>query len=460
MYRRNLLQQLRQWKTKSNRKPLVLRGARQVGKTTLVNEFGKEFDHYIYLNMEKATDRRIFMQTDQVREVVTYLYARERIVYNKEEHTLLFIDEIQDSIPAIAMLRYFYEECPDLYVIAAGSRLQKLLTKSRKTGEDRDFRHSFPVGRVEYLNLRPFSFGEYLSASGYEMWCEQILDLSVDELLHKDIRDAFNTYALIGGMPEAVSLYIQNKDVVALRPVYKSIVTSYKDDVEDYVNSELQVKILKHVLDYGWAEAGRAITFSRFGNSNYSSSQIHEAMEILQKAFVLNLDYPVTSTAAPAVPALNRSPKLVWMDNGLVNYLADIQLEYMLNKDLLDTWRGQAAEHVVAQELRVILDRQNKENQFFWVRDKSGSSAEVDFIWQTSNHIIPIEVKNGHNSRLQSLHVFVDNSPEPVTAVRIWSEPFSVNDLFSATKKIPFRLINVPFYYVGVLDTILEKYMI
>ncbi len=460
MYKRNLLQQLRQWRVKSNRKPLVLRGARQVGKTTLVDAFGKEFDHYICLNMEKAADRGIFMQTDQVREVVNYLYARQRIVYNKNEQTLLFIDEIQDSIPAITMLRYFYEEYPDLYVIAAGSRLQKLLRKSKKLGDDQDFRHSFPVGRVEYLNLRPFSFIEYLSACGYEMWCEQIMDLSVSELLHADLVSKFNTYALIGGMPEAVSQYVQTGDIVALQPIYKSIVTSYKDDVEDYVSSETQVRILKHVLDYGWVEAGKAITFSHFGNSTYTSAQIHEAMDLLQKAFVLQLDYPVTSTAAPAVPAMNRSPKLVWLDNGIVNYLADIQLEYMQNKDLLDTWRGQAAEHIVAQELRVILDRQSKENQYFWVRDKSGASAELDFIWQTSNRIIPIEVKNGHNSRLQSLHVFVENSKEPVTAIRVWSGPFSVNELLSATKKIPFRLINIPFYYVGVLDRILDKYMI
>lgn len=455
MYSRDLVKDLRIWREKSNRKPLVLRGARQVGKTTLVDEFGKEFDHYIKLNLERQADREIFARTDSAKEVAQYLYLREGITDAKSQSVLLFIDEIQDSPIAVTMLRYFYEDVPDLYVIAAGSRLQKLLKK--KAGDEEMLRRSFPVGRVEYLNLRPFSFFEFLSASGKQAWRERIEDVSVPDLLHDDLKKAFNIYALIGGMPEVVSHYLEHRDIVALRDIYDSLTTGYMDDAEDYAKNEAQTRTIRHILNTGWAEAGRAITFSRFGNSDYTSTQIHEAMELLAKAFVLSLDYPVTSTKIPTVPALRRSPKLVWMDNGLVNYKVGIQQEYLQNKNLLDTWRGQAAEHVVAQELRVLLDQNRLDEQCFWVRDKQGTNAEVDFVWQQGGMLIPIEVKSGSNARLQSLHSFVDNSDQPVTAVRIWNEPFSVNDLMSIKGK-PFRLINIPFYMIGALETIIERY--
>ncbi len=214
---------------------------------------------------------------------------------------------------------------------------------------------------------------------------------------------------------------------------------------------------MRHILNTGWQSAGETIKFARFGNSEYTSTQIHEAMGVLEKTFVLNLIYPVTTTSAPTLPNLARSPKLIWMDNGIVNYMADIQLEYMRNKSLLDTWRGRAAEHIVAQELRVLLDRVGKEQLYFWVRDKAGSVAETDFIWQTSNKIFPIEVKSGHNAHLQSVHVFADNSSNNITAIRVWGEPFSVQDLQTRNGK-SFRLINIPFYYISVLDKIINHY--
>lgn len=146
------------------------------------------------------------------------------------------------------------------------------------------------------------------------------------------------------------------------------------------------------------------------------------------------------------------------VDNGLTNFFAGIQLEYLKNKDLLDTWRGRAAEHIVAQELRLVLDNQYRENQYFWVRDKKGTTAEVDFVLQNGGSIIPIEVKAGTNSHLRSLHAFVNNCDSDVTAIRVWSGNYSVQDVKTpAPKNKPFRLINVPFYYVGQLDKIVEK---
>ncbi len=452
MYDRDLTERLREWRKKKSRKPLVLRGARQVGKTTLVDEFGKEFMHYISLNLEHKADKAVFLQTDNVHDVVDYLFAKNNISKAEKADTLLFVDEIQESFSAISMLRYFYEQEPELCVIAAGSRLQKLM-KRRGRSED-ETRHSFPVGRVEYLDLRPFSFLEYLAADGKRLWADMIRDKSVSNLMHAEIMKAFQTYALIGGMPEVVSEYIDTRDIVALTPIYQSLVKGYKDDVEDYAKNDAQAKILRHILNTGWQSAGETIKFVRFGNSEYTSTQIHEAMELLERAFVLNLVYPIVSTSAPAIAALARSPKLVWMDNGIVNYQADIQLEYMRQKSLLDTWRGRAAEHIVAQELRVLLDRLGKEKLYFWVRDKAGATAEADFIWQNDGQIYPIEVKAGHNAHLQSLHVFADNAKDNVTAIRVWTEPYSEQQL-TTSKGTSFRLINLPFYYVGVLDKFL-----
>ena len=175
---------------------------------------------------------------------------------------------------------------------------------------------------------------------------------------------------------------------------------------------------------------------------------------------MLSLDYPVTSTSAPALPAKRRSPKLIMVDIGLTNFFAGIQIEYLQNKSLLDTWRGRAAEQVVAQELRPVLDRQYRENQYFWIRDKKGTTAEVDFIWQNGTDIIPIEVKSGTNSHLRSIHSFINNCEnQRRLAIRVWSGEFSVQDITTpepASKE--FRLINVPFYYVGQLDKIIKEY--
>jgi len=455
MYTRDLLSDLRIWKQKSPRKPLVLRGARQVGKTTLVDEFGKEFDYYIKLNLEKKVDNEIFVKTDNVKEIVQYLYVRAGIEDDIDHSVLLFIDEIQESYAAGSLLRYFYEEVPQLYVIAAGSRLQKLLKK--KEMDKQLLKRSFPVGRVEYLNLRPFSFFEYLSAIGKQAWREQIEKLSVSDLLHADLQKEFNTYALIGGMPEVVSHYVEHKNLVLLTPIYKSLITGYMDDAENYANNDAQARIIRHILNTGWHEAGSAITFTNFGNSAYTSTQIHEAMDVLSKAFVMKLAYPITSTMAPAMPVRRRAPKLIWMDNGLVNHKVGLAQEYLQNKNLLDTWRGRAAEHIVAQELQVLLDKHSEDELSFWVRDKKGANAEIDFIWQKDGRIYPIEVKSGNNSKLQSLHVFVDNSDLPVTAIRFWNEPYSVNDLTTPVGKKPLRLINVPFYSIGMLETILDK---
>ena len=182
-------------------------------------------------------------------------------------------------------------------------------------------------------------------------------------------------------------------------------------------------------------------------------------MDCLQRAYILSLDYPITSSDVPAIPSKRRAPKLIMVDSGITNFVAGIQIEYLQNKELLDTWRGRAAEQIVAQELRVLLDTIYKEHQYYWVRDKKGTTSEIDFVWQTSNQIIPVEVKVGTNSHLRSLHSFVNNANHHVTAVRFWSGEFFVQDASTpAPNNKPYRLINIPFYYIGQLQTILKRY--
>lgn len=177
MFERSVIRQLRAWKSRYGHKPLVLRGARQVGKTTVVKQFGQEFDAFIYLNLERESDARIFGQTDDVKEVMRYVSVMKNVVIPSDGQTLLFIDEIQNEPKAVALLRYFYEEMPELYVIAAGSRLQALVKQ----------RISFPVGRVEYLSLRPCSFMEYLNATGDGQFAEMVGKVNVPLILHKEL---------------------------------------------------------------------------------------------------------------------------------------------------------------------------------------------------------------------------------------------------------------------------------
>ena len=292
MFTRIAIKQLRQWSERSPHKPLVIRGARQVGKSTLVREFGKEFDVFIEVNLELSEDAEIFTRTDDVLEIWQFLCLRNHVVSDPKKRMLLFIDEIQEVPQAVALLRYFFEKMPWLYVITAGSRLQSLLKN----------RVSFPVARVEYLNLRPFSFMEYLNAAEGEPWCEMVRQLEVSPVMHNQFVSHFNLYALIGGMPEVISNYLQYHDVERLSPIFNSLLKGYNEDVERYAKNEEQVRVIRHLLDTAWFSAAEAIAMNNFGNSSYSSKQVHDALDCLERAYILSLDYPITATSAPASP--------------------------------------------------------------------------------------------------------------------------------------------------------------
>lgn len=444
MFKRDIYIRLQEWAERTGRKPLVLRGARQVGKTTLVNEFAQNFENYLHLNLERGEDARLFHETDNVQEIVRIACFQKNVLL-REGRTLLFIDEIQNVPKAVALLRYFYEDMPELYVIAAGSRLQSLLKE----------RISFPVGRVEYMQLSPCTFGEYLTAIGEVNYRNAMDEVNLPFALHEEAMARFHRYALIGGMPEVVADYAENKDLVRLKSIYNSLLKGYNEDVEKYAPSLLQTQVIRHILKVGWNKAGQTIKLGNFGESNYNSKEVREAFNILEKAFMLHLVYPVTAVQAPALPALKRAPKLIWLDTGLVNFAANIQTEVLLDRSLMDTWQGAIAEHIVAQQLRVLLDDLYISDLYFWVRDKQGSNAETDFVWLKGTQIIPIEVKCGNNAHLRSLHSFIDLSGGDL-AVRIWNGPYSVDDVTTVAGR-KFRLVNLPFYYLGSLPKILSS---
>ena len=200
--------------------------------------------------------------------------------------------------------------------------------------------------------------------------------------------------------------------------------------------------------------AGQTVTLGRFAGSNYNAREIGEAFRLLEKAMLTELVYPTTSTEVPAIPEQKRMPKLIWLDTGLVNYSAQVQKEVLGAKDILDAWRGNIAEHIVAQELLTLTDKVSQKRNFC-VRGKSESPAEVDFIWVQDSMIYPIEVKSGHNAHLRSLHSFLERSPQTI-AIRVWSQPYSIDTIQTVKGKI-CKLINLPFYLVGQIPHILKN---
>ncbi len=444
MFERNALTQLREWAARSGHKPLVLRGARQVGKTTLVEQFAKEYGAYLRLNLERSTDRRLFDAGMPVEELLTTIYMLNN-VERKDVPTLLFIDEIQNSPQAVAMLRYFHEEAPHIDVIAAGSLLESLIDKHI----------SFPVGRVEYMALRPCSFNEFLGALGENGLKEAQRDVALPAPLHDRMMRLFSTYTLTGGMPEVVSNYAESHDIVSLRHIYETLLTGYRDDVEKYADTESMRNTIRHILSAGWTHAAQRITFEKFGNSLYRSREMGEAFRTLEKTMLLELVHPMTSVRVPLTPEPKRAPKLLWLDTGLVNYVAGIQNELANTRDIRNAWAGHVAEQIVGQEL-LGDDNMFSHKRYFWVKGAS-SEAEVDFVIQFDDKIVPIEVKAGHNSHLRSLHQFMDKAPYGV-AVRFWGNPFSIDRVATPGGK-PFTLFNLPYYYAGKVNEVLRKHL-
>lgn len=443
MFRRIAQKYLYEWAQKEERKPLVLRGARQVGKTTLVKMFAADFDHYIYLNLEEKEDAELFAADSSFDDLLVGIFFKANIPIDSSR-TLIFIDEIQNEPKAVQALRYFYEKCPDLYVIAAGSLLESLME-----------RHiSFPVGRVEYMALHPCTFVEFLMAIGEDMLANQIEKIAVPQSLHGYTLDLFKKYMIIGGLPEVVANYAQYRDMVRLGGVFNALLSGYRDDVEKYADKPKEQDSIRYILNYGWTSAGHRIQFAKFTNSSFKSADVSNAFRTLEKTLLLELVYPLTSTSFPILPDLKKSPKLLWFDTGLVNYVTGMQEELLFTPNSDELWNGDITEHIVAQELLGATTLFG-EKRMFWVRDARNSQAKVDFVIRHKSHLLPIEVKTGSNSKLRSLHQYMEESNENI-ALRLWNGPMT-SDIITRIDGRPFTLYNIPLYYAGHLNAWLQQ---
>ncbi|MEP1141577.1 MAG: AAA family ATPase, partial [Balneola sp.] len=433
-FNRHLNKQLQAWKDNPKRKPLLLRGARQVGKTTIIQTFAKNYTHAISLNLERAADLRFFQEYQDVSILLDALFLANNISSDEQSNTLLFIDEIQESPEAISLLRYFYEDLPELHVIAAGSLLEHAIRKVK----------SFPVGRVQYLYLHPLNFAEYLEATGNTSALEQLQKIPVPYFAHQTLKKLFHDYAIIGGMPEVVSSYIQNQNVADLPVFYESIWSAYKDDVEKYSRNSTDAKVIRHIMDTAHNYVDQRIKFQHFGNSNYRSREVGEAMKNLSDARIIQLIYPTTDQAPPLKADFKKSPRLQFLDTGLVNYELNIQADMLAMDDLNNTYKGAIIPHIITQEL-ISLNTINYHKPNFWVREKSQSSSEVDLVIPHKEKAIPVEIKSGKTGTLKSLHQFIERS-EHNYAVRVYAGKFSIEEHETAINKKPYILMNMPYY--------------
>lgn len=446
--KRTLYSDLADWANNIDRKPLLVRGARQVGKSRLIREFGKtEFKEYIELNLEKSKDRNFF---SSVRSAEDFIKDLEFYLNRKINKALIFIDEIQNSLTAIKQLRFLYEEPNDLHVIAAGSLLETFL-------EDKEY--SEPVGRLRYLYLYPFSFLEFASAvSGTSTPVVDLLASSnvhdfknLSKITHQILTELFSKYAFYGGMPEVIVNLAHLKDP---HETFESLISGYRNDLQKYC-SRKNLAALEHTFEYFPHYAGLTIKYQGFADSSFSGREISSSLSILEKVLLVKRVWLSSSISLPITPKLKAGPKLIHLDTGLVNYLLGLTpLDYK-NKDLSDLYRGQIAEQIVGQTL-VHLQRNLVRNLHYWGRTKAGASAEVDFLLSYKSRLIPIEVKSGKTGRLRSLFEFIDRSNSTI-GVRVYSGSLSIENQTTLKGKT-FILISLPFYLLEKLFLILDDY--
>jgi len=445
-FTRNITRSLEQWKESTIRKPLILRGARQIGKTTIVNEFGNQFDHFVYLNLERKRDKRFFENTDDVKVIYNRIILDRAIVLKENQRFLLFIDEIQEIPEVIELLRYFYEELSHIFVIAAGSLLEFALG---------DLSH-MPVGRIQFLYMYPMNFDEFLQAQGKEAWLSAFEHIPVSTTAHTVLLEQFNRYCIIGGMPEVVNAYLNDGEMTSVTAIYQSIWQTYRTDIEKYATNSNEKRIIRHILETAPFYFDERIKFQNFGNSNYRSREVAEAFRSLDAAGLIRLLYPTTNLIPPIQKDFKKSPRIQFLDIGIVNHVRKIQADLLHLNDLSDAYKGALIPQVIYQELTSLYSLEVYKPDF-WVRDKTQSSAEVDLIICHKNKLIPIEIKSGKTGSLKSLHQFINRCDHPY-AIRIFGGQFSIQNQITPEGK-PYKLMNLPYYLATKLHAYLDYFI-
>ena len=437
---------LMNWKVSRVRKPLILRGARQVGKTTVVRQLGKSYSNYLEFNLEKAEDKRLFEKIEDISNTISLLFIAKGMKYTKNKESLIFIDEVQELPDVIKSLRYFYEEFPDLHVIVSGSLLDFALENIEKT----------PVGRVLYAEMTPINFREYLKAIGKQNLVDLIENPPLNEAIVKLILPYFRTFTMLGGMPEIVKNHIAGVDLSALSMIFNGLVEAYKNDIEKYSESKYESQILNHIIESAPFTIDQRINFSKFGNSSYTTKEVGKAFSKLEKARLIHLNYPSTATNPPISLDFNKRPKLFFLDVGIINFQLGLLSELLLVDDLNDAYRGRVLPQIIMQEI-VSSQIQHTKKISFWVREERGTSSEVDIVIQFKDKIIPIEVKSGASGSLKSLHEFMDRC-EHTHAIRMYAGPMTI-DTIKTTKGKSYTLLNLPYFLGRWIDTYIDWFI-
>ncbi len=392
--RRFIDDDLIKWKEGKRRKPLILRGARQVGKTWSLKAFGNsQFENLALIDLERNPAlRRVFDGDLSARRICAdlELFLGQKITPGK---TLLFIDEIQAAPRAITALRYFYEELPDLHVVAAGSLLEFALKEA-----------SFPVGRIQFLTLHPLCFAEYLEAVG-NLQAAVILrePAAISPAVHDMLCEELKRYFFIGGMPACVKAYEETGSFTDAFEVQGEIIDSYRMDFVKYT-PQVDRFCLDAVFRTVAQQVGNQIKYSRLGEG-YSNPTLKKAFELLCLANVVRKVPSADPSGLPlGATASSKIFKALMLDIGLMRYLSGMpaDLEYA-KTDLLAIYRGAMAEQFVGQEMAVSQHG----NLYYWDRQAKSSSAEVDYLAVLDGSIHPVEVKSGASGSLKSLHLFI-----------------------------------------------------
>lgn len=444
---------LHQWAAQDRRLPLVLRGARQTGKTWLVRNFGRRFEGGLAeVNLERNPEFAELFAPNDPAAAVRLLEVRlgRRIVPGQ---TLLFIDEIQAAPQVLSKLRWFAEEMPRMHVVAAGSLLDFALAEPS---------FPIPVGRVSYAHLEPMTFGEFLLACGEERLLDVIRTTSTStgapSPLHARLAELVRTYAIVGGMPAAVASFVEHGSFLRVAEIQRDLAQTMRDDFAKYGRNVNTARVSK-VFAALPRLVGRKFKPSAVDRDEKSLA-LKDAFRLLALARVVT---PVQRTAANGIPLgaeVDESyQKVCMLDSGL--FMADTGLDAtaVVDADLSLVNEGQIAEQLVGQELRACRPFNQEPALYTWVREKKNSNAEVDYVLQVGGRIVPVEVKAGATGALRSLHMMVVEKRLDV-AVRVCSEPLQVAELTTSlpiAEQRRFRLLSVPFYLVGELPRLIRE---
>ena len=452
--KRSALKDLQFWLNKRVRKPLVLRGARQVGKSTLVRLFAQEAGlDLLEVNLEKFPDLQGVFRSMDIKRILREVQA---ITQKKVQgRCLIFLDEIQSAPAALASLRYFYEEMPDIPVIAAGSLLEFALAEAD---------YSVPVGRIEYYHLGPLGFEEFLEAQNESHLLSVVesvtLEEGVSQIDHQRCLEKMKNFAFVGGMPEVVRNWAENELPSEVRSLQQNLISTYQDDFNKYAKQK-DIQLLLEIFRRVASTIGRKVKFTELARDE-KSREIKKCLEMLARAKIV---YPVLHSDGSGIPLRAQADpatfKLIYLDVGLLN--ANLGLTWqdihrLPNEELLTA--GMQAEQMVGQML-VHARHDLSPEVFYWQREGKSQMAEVDYLIQVGSQIIPVEVKAGSAGKLRSLHQFValrNNRLALKFDSQLPSRSLQKNlaKTASGSKEVTFELITLPIYLAGQSDRILS----